>query len=566
MSPVLTESGVPEMNWKIGDEPVRRINTGIMCTALSLLILSSSGCSYTLNDGELREINVGLSSNVVTVDPQMVGDAASAAVVTGYSGTLYRYNSEGELVPDLASSYEVSEDGLTWTFHLYEEAMWSNGDPITADDFVFGVQRIADPATGSGSVYYLTSYCSIVNADDIFNGEADISEIGVYADDPHTVRYELEEPCPYFDTLIASPLFAPCNRSFFYSCNGHYCETSDYMISSGPFIVDRYEPLASQIHFTKNPYYIHSDSVELDGVCLYTINNPQQGYMCFDDGQVDVVTVKGELLDMIGDDSHVRYIPGGCYFFSFNFRNDAINNINIRRALIRAIDRQSIADNVVRSGSIPMLRAVEEGFYSGESTEQYDEQTEEFAELCSYDPEAALEVWNQGMEELGVSSLDLTLAYRNDLGSIIEAVTDEWQRNLPGLHITLRALTREQWLTELGGGDFDMIISSWMPDYSDPMAYLSCFETNINASTPLYSDSEYDGLILSSTDPSVVNDTEARNAVLLEAEMYLAEQAAFVPVVFCGTAIMVSDNVENFSVVPVGISYIFQDMRWEETE
>ena len=536
----------------------------ILLMATSVVLPGCSGLADNY-DGE-KVVNIGLSSSPNTMDPQIVTDVASAQMVDNYCGKLYRYDYQGDLVPDLAVSYDVSDDGLEWTYNIDENARWSNGDPVTADDFVFAMQRIADPSTGSGSIYVITNYCLIDNAYEIYNGECDVNELGVFADDDHTLRFVLEEPCPYFPSLITLTSFAPCNRNFFYSCNGHYCESPEYMLSSGPFVVDRYEPLAAQIHYSKNPEYVHRDNVEIDGINFFSIANTQQGYMCFDIGQLDITPVNGELLDMIGtDDSRLHYSSGSIMYLSFNFRSEAINNINIRRALIRSIDRQSLATNVIRSGASPMTRLVSSGFYIGETEDEYNEQTKYFDNLCSYDQNAAKDLWAQGTSELGQTHIKLRLAYNSSThSSVVEVLQDQWKRTLPDLEIEFVPMTPEQWVVALDGGDYDMIVGGWAPDYVDPTAFLNIYVTNQSATSPLFSDETYDGLLEQAATPEMANDFQARNEVLHQAEQYLADQAAYVPLVFTSTSVMVSDDVNEFATIPAGLSYIMQDFRLEE--
>lgn len=553
------------MNLKIGEETVRSRKLKIISIVLALLVVLMPGCSVSGRDGgNTNELNMAIANYPPTMDPQLVSDTLSSQMTAIYCGRLYRYNNEGELVPDLAESYEVSEDGLSWTFHISPDAKWSNGDPVTADDFVFAVQRVADPETGSGAIYVLTDYCNIKNVDEAYAGEVDVSEIGAVAVDDSTLRFDLASVCPYFLSLVSLVTFAPCNREFFYSCNGHYCDSVDTMISSGAFAIDRYEPLATQVHFTKNSGYAHSEDVALDGINCFTIANAQQSYMCFDIGQLDITQLSGDVLDMVGDDDRVHVVRGGIYYMFFNFISDAVNNQNIRNALIRSLDREAIADSVIKSGSEPETRLVMEGMYQGESSADYDEQTEDFDNLCGFDPEAARELWEEGLSEIGESSVTLTVAYRNAMSTYVEAMAEQWEDNLPGLTIQFEPLQPEQWVQELSGGDYDLMFSGWVPDYADPTAILSVMVTNTNATSPLYSDPHYDELLDQADSAEFANAPEARNEILHEAEMYVAEQAAYIPIVFNNYDFIVSDRVSGFAGTPVGMQLIVQDMSLEE--
>ena len=226
---------------------------------LSILIAALfSGCGG--KDAISNELNMAISASPLSADPQMVYDTNTGAMCKFFCATLYEYNNKKELLPALAQSYEVSDDGLIYTFHLKENLKWSDGRPLTADDFVFGFKRFSDPKVGSNAVYLITDCCKLKNAEKILAGELPLSELGVAAPDKKTFIVELEEPCTYFVDLLTNNNFTPCNEDFYYSTKNKFGSSHDTVLSCGPYVLDRYEPLATQIHFVKNPYYYDSTS------------------------------------------------------------------------------------------------------------------------------------------------------------------------------------------------------------------------------------------------------------------------------------------------------------------
>ena len=178
----------------------------------------------------------------------------------------------------MLKSYDISEDQLTYTFHLREDAVWSNGTPVTADDFIFGWQRAVDPAVASEYSYLFSDIGQIKNAAEIIAGEKEVTELGVSAPDDHTLVVELNVPVSYFLSLMYFPTFYPINREFYESTGGEgkYATSPETLLSNGAFIVESYEPAAQSFSFVKNPDYYNADSVQPDGLNYQVIKDSQQ--------------------------------------------------------------------------------------------------------------------------------------------------------------------------------------------------------------------------------------------------------------------------------------------------
>ena len=199
----------------------------------------------------------------ITMDAQMAYDAASFDYLGIMVGLLFKTNSNGEIVNDLAEGYEVSEDGLIYTIKLRDDIRYSNGERITAQDFVYTLQRIADPLVATNAIYIFADICEIKNIADVNMGKLPLTELGVTAQDDQTLIIELEKSCPYFINLLTLPCCAPSNRAFIEKCGALYASSAEYLLGSGPYYIDRYEPFDTQVHYSPNPYYYDMDSVKL---------------------------------------------------------------------------------------------------------------------------------------------------------------------------------------------------------------------------------------------------------------------------------------------------------------
>ena len=194
-------------------------------------------------------------------------------MIADFTDGLMQMDADGQAVPAIAESYEVSDDGLTYTFHLREDAKWSNGTQVTAADFVFGWQRAVDPNNASEYSYMLSDIGQVKNAAEIIAGEKDKSELGVTAVDDTTLQVELNVPVSYFLSLMYFPTYYPVNEEFYNSCGDTFATSPETTLANGAFVLDSYEPAATSIHLSKNPDYYDADKVQLAGLSYQVIQD-----------------------------------------------------------------------------------------------------------------------------------------------------------------------------------------------------------------------------------------------------------------------------------------------------
>ena len=244
-------------------------------------------------------------------------------------------DSDGQAVPAIAESYDLSDDGLTYTFHLRDDAQWSNGDPVTASDIVFGWQRAVDPDVASEYAYMLSDIGQVENAAEIIAGEKDKSELGVTAVDDKTLEVKLNVPVSYFLSLMYFPTFYPVNEAFFESCADTFGTSPETTLSNGAFVLDTYEPAATEIHLTKNADYYDAVNISLPGLNYQVIQDSQQALMSYQTGDLDLTLVNGEQVDQVEDDPEFMTIGAGyLWYVSPNISAvPELANLNIRQVL-----------------------------------------------------------------------------------------------------------------------------------------------------------------------------------------------------------------------------------------
>lgn len=509
------------------------------------------------------DLNVMLETPVESLDPQQATDGTSFEVIANFTDGLMQMDADGQAVNALAESYDLSEDGLTYTFHIREDANWSNGTPVTAADFVFAWQRAVDPNVASEYAYMLSDIGQIKNAAEIIAGEADKSELGVTAVDDKTLQVELNVPVSYFLSLMYFPTYYPVNEEFFTSCGDTYATSPDTVLSNGAFILDSYEPAATAFHLTKNNDYYDAARIQLPGLNYQVIQDSQQALMSYQTGALDTTLVNGEQVDQVKDDPEFMAIGAG-YLWYVTPNIDAVEelaNLNIRLALTHAINREAITTDVLKDGSAPTYTAVPMDFAAGPDGSDYSADQTRYADACAYDADKALECWNAGLEELGVSEITLDMVVDADDApqKVAQVLKEQWETTLPGFTVNLVVEPKKQRVEDLQNGNFELGLTRWGPDYADPMTYLGMWITDNSNNYGLWSNSEYDAIIAECTTGDLCTDAEGRWARLYDAEKLMMDEAVIFPLYTQCNAEMMSSKVTGVEFHPVALNRVYKN-------
>ena len=509
------------------------------------------------------DLNIMLETPVESLDPQQATDGTSFEVIADYTDGLMQMDADGQAVYAIAESVDVSDDGLTYTFHLRDDANWSNGEAVTAADFVFAWQRAVDPEIASEYSYMLSDIGQIVNAQDIIDGTKDKSELGVTAVDDKTLEVKLNVPVSYFLSLMYFPTFYPINQSFFESCADTFATSPETTLSNGAFILDDYQPAATTIHLTKNPDYYGADSVELAGLNYQVIQDSQQALMSYQSGDLDTTLVNGEQVDQVKDDPAFTAIGAGyLWYISPNIQEvKELQNVNIRYAFTMALNREAITTDVLKDGSAPTYTAVPMDFAAGPDGSDFSADQEKFSDVCRFDADAALEYWNKGLEELGVTEITITMIHDADDAPIkvAQVVKEQLETTLPGLTVELQQMPKKERVQRMQDGDFELGLTRWGPDYADPMTYLGMWVTNNSNNYGFWSNSEYDAIIAECTTGETAMDAEARWAALYDAEKIVMDEAVIFPLYTQCNAELISTNVSGIEFHPVALNRVYKN-------
>jgi oligopeptide transport system substrate-binding protein len=503
-----------------------------------------------------------LETPVESLDPQQATDGTSFEVIADYTDGLYQMDKDGKAVPALAADTKVSDDGLTYTFTL-KDAKWSNGTPVTAKDFVFGWQRAVDPDVASEYAYMLSDIGQVKNAADIIAGKKDKSELGITAVDDKTLKVELEAPVSYFLSLMYFPTFYPVNEDFYNSVGDSFGTSPETTLSDGAFVLDSYEPAATSFHLTKNADYYDADRVKLAGLNYQVIQDSQQALMSYQTGDLDITLVNGEQVDQVKDDPAFKAVGAGyLWYVSPNISGvKELANLNIRKAMTMAIDRDTLTTGVLKDGSLPTYTAVPPQFATGPDGSDFSEDQTKFQDDCKFDADAAADYWKKGLEELGEDSVELEMIVDADDApqKVAQVLKEQWESTLPGLTVDLKVEPKKQRVQDMQDGNFQVALTRWGPDYADPMTYLGMWVTNNSNNYGLWSNKDYDSIIAECTTGDLATDAQGRWDKMYDAEKLVMDDAVIFPLYTQSNALMVNPKVTGIEYHPVALNRVYKD-------
>lgn len=502
---------------------------------------------------------------IPSMDPSKVTDEFGFQFVGATMEGLYRLGEDGEIKEGIAKGEpEVSEDGLTWTFKLREDAKWSNGDPVTAHDFVYSWQRAVKPETKSEYGPYMMAGV-IKNADEISKGELPVEELGVKAIDDYTLEVQLANPTPYFESLTTFGTFMPLNQKFVEEHGENFATSEATLLFNGPFKLDIKDDnqnitQANEWKLVKNEDYWDADTVQLEEINFVVSKDPQTNVNLYNEGDIDRADLSADLVDQYISHDDYRIVPQASVFYlkmnqERKGEQTPLANKNIRNAINNAIDREALV-NVLNNGSIAATGLIPKDFVTVPGGGDFREENGDFA---AYDKDTALEAWNKGLEELGVDSIELELLTDDAEGAtktFNENLAHQLETNLPGLKVNIKPVPFKNRLQLDTDQDYELQVAGWGPDYLDPFTFLSLFVTDGGNNKMGYSNAEYDQLI---SETQTTTDQEQRYQKFLEAEKILLEESGIAPLYQRARSQLHSPKIQGEVINKFGATY---EWKW----
>lgn len=506
-------------------------------------------------EGDSGEKVLRLNNGVepTSFNPSIGFDAVSWDPLNNLMEGLTRLDQDSRAAPGVAEEWDISDDKLTYTFHLREDANWSNGDPVTAEDFVYAWKYMLDPETASSAAFL--GYF-IEGAEEYNAGEGSADDVAIHAIDEKTLEVVLTAPTGFFLDLLTNPAFFPINHKVAAENENWHAE-ADSFVANGPFKLESWEH-DNEMVFAKNEQYWDADTVKLDKVHFAMVNDENTQYQMFQSGELDTASIPPELSDEFIEGDNV-YIGdyGGLEFYRFNVTKEPFDNKKIRQAFSYAIDRESIAEYVVKNKVEPAFGYVSPGFISPTGEDFRDVN----GDLVALDPEKAKELLEEGMEEEGYDELpEVVLSYNTSDSNkaVAEAIQDMLKENL-GVEVKLENQEWNVYAEAQQNLELQFSRSSFINDYYDPVNFLESFVTDSYMNRTGWSNEEYDELIKKGKSEP---DEEKRWEALYEAEKLLAEEAIATPIRYYNTVVLEADGVSGILRHPVG----YFDLKYADIE
>ena len=531
----------------------KRIIALVLTAALALGLVACGAGEGGKTAGGDKILSVQVGPDPETIDPALNSAVDGGNMLLHSFECLLTVDKDGKIVAGQAETWEASEDGLTWTFHLRDGLKWSDGSDLNANDFVYSWQRVCDPKVAAP---YAETVLSMVEGYDKAI-EGDLAALGVEATDDHTLVVHLSAPCPYFDSLAAFATLSPVQKATVEANGDAWATKAETYISNGPFYVSEWVP-GSHILMSKNPYYWDADSIKLDGIKWNLIEDANAAYSAYQTGEVLMIKdVPTEEIPSLKDNKAFYVEPIiGTYYISMNLERAPFDNVNVRKALNLAVDREYVANTLMQGTYSPAGNFMGPGWIDTDGSEFMKNSNGGKTYLDVENYEANLEQAKALLAEAGYPNGEgfPTIKYTTNDAGYHKVVAEYLQQAWKELGITLEVDIVEwaSFTSMRRNGEFDTARNGWVGDYADPSNMLDLFRSTNGNNDGKYSSAAYDAAMERSASTM---DAAERSKALHEAEDILMEEAGCIPLAYYNDFYLMSEKVTGAWHSPYGYWY-----------
>ncbi|CAJ1176852.1 putative deoxycholate-binding periplasmic protein YgiS [Companilactobacillus paralimentarius] len=520
-----------------------------------LFVLVLSGCGSATEKDSKNTLAINSGDVIATMDSSMNTDAIGAQHLTNTMEGLYRYDGK-DLKPAIAKKVvKPTNGGKTYTFDL-RHTQWSNGKPVTANDFVYAWRRTVDPKTASQYAYI---YSGIKNADKINAGKKPVNTLGIKALGKYKLEVTLENAIPYFNTLMASSTFYPQYKPAVEKAGKQYGLSSTGMVFNGPFKLVNWNVSKNSWTEVKNNKYWNAKAVRLKTLKYYVVKDANTGLNLYDANRIN-------RYEKLGGDT-ARQVSSyktfsmdkqtANFYLELNQKKYKLfRNAKIRQAISMSINREQLTNNVLgKTGGIEHTIVPVGMSYNPTTKVDFtkEKMLQSSNQYTEYNPKEATKLWKEGIKETGQKNLSFTLLGDDTDNSKKqnEYLQGQMEKNLPGIKITLSNVPFKSRLDKSTSGNFDIVVTGWNADYPDPVTFLDIFTTGNVQNNGKYSNAQYDALINKSKTTDATNE-EARWQDLLQATKILTDEQGAIPLYQSYQANLTRSNVKGYQITPNG--------------
>ncbi|MCT6826417.1 MAG: peptide ABC transporter substrate-binding protein [Bombilactobacillus mellifer] len=534
---------------------------------LTIAAASLAGCSSNQAESK-KSVNDPViftsKDNIPTQDSAVATDIISGQSLVNTMDGLYRYDGK-VLKPAMATSIvQPTNNGLTYTFKLRPHVQWSNGDPVTAQDFVFAWRRAVDPKTKS---QYAFIFEGINNAKAISEGKKPTDTLGVKALNAQTLEVNLEKPIPYFNKLMAFQTFYPQNPKVVNKWGKKYGTSAKTLVFNGPYKLQNWNPSANSWTQVKNDKYWNAKQVQVKKLKYQVVKDASTALNLYQSGKVDRAELTGDTSkQMKGSKGYSVLKQNSTIYLELNQKKvELLKNQKIRQALSLAINRSQLTKKVVGNGTstASSVTAANMSFDPQKPKQDFVAETSHSGLAhTKYDVAQAKKLWQAGLAETGNTHKKFTLTLLNDDTDIAKQQSEFLQnqlQKLPNLKISLNNVPYKNRLSRSVSGDFDLVVTTWNADFPDPINFLTLFTSDASYNSGKWANAQYDDFVNKSLNADATNEV-ARWQDMKAAQNIINEQQGVVPLYQNGQAFMTHKRITKLDYGP-GNMYNMVNLR-----
>ncbi|MGV3003427.1 peptide ABC transporter substrate-binding protein [Vibrio sp. E150_018] len=520
---------------------MHQITKGLLVTSIAVCLTAPTFAAQVPAGVQLAEeqkLVRGNGDEVPTLDPTMSSDTASSRVISDMFEGLVTEDLHGNIIPALATRWDISEDGTQYTFYL-RDAKWSNGDPITADDFVFALQRIVNPKTGAPYSWYV-SMANIVNADKITKGDATSDSLGVKAIDAKTLQVNLTKPVPHFIKMLVHESTFALPEKVVKQYQEAWTKPENIVVSGAYKLADWV--INEKLVLERNPQYWNDKETVINQVTYLPISDVNAEYNRFRTGEIDITNVVPlELYQMIKKErpDELLTMPSlGTYYYLFNMKKKPFDDERVRKALAYSIDRDVVVERILGQGQLPAYTN------TPPAVSGFEVPKLEWAEMSQQErnQKAKALLKEAGFDHANPLKFELEYNTSESHKKLAIVMASMWKKNL-GAEVEIANQEWKTFLQTLSSSNFSVARYAWMGDYNEASTFLSYFDSE-GLNYGGWSNAEYDEALKQA---SSAKSEQERNALYQKAEQVFADEMPAIPVYFYTRSVLKNKKVGGYS-------------------
>jgi extracellular solute-binding protein family 5 len=518
----------------------------LLLTGLIFLISCGTKTQTDGKKGNGGNITFNVEAEPTSLDPQLLTDIAAFNIDSLAYEALVRLNEKNEIVPAGAESWNISDEGKTWTFKIRQGMKWSNGDTVTANDYLRGVKRALEPETGA-EYAFLMYY--IEGAEDFNKGNSkDFNKVGVKVKDDYTIEFKLAKPTPYFGKLLVMPVYFPANEKVLTEHKEKYATEAGNSVYNGPYIIKEWIH-DNKVVLEKNPDYWDAKNIKADTLTALMTSDYEAATNLFKNKELDFTRVSVEKKAEFDGKPELKAFPEGrVYFIGFNQNHPALKNKKVRQALSLAVNREELVSQVLNGVGIKASGIVANGMpgVNGDFREENGDLYEKYKNLD------LKKLFEEGVKEAGLTpeqvNLTLLIDEKGTAKKEAEFYQAQWKEKL-GIDVNVDVVTYKERISRGKEGNYEIIRYAWGPDYSDAMTYLEIFLKNAGAlNFTKYNNPEYDKLVNFAKENQ---DKKQRTEAMQKAETILSDDFVISGLYYAQGLYLINPKLQGIVIRPV---------------